>query len=80
MDKPIWQKKIQIAHIVLYVYHRLLIFIASLNQLQYKDGYNILNLGRDDQAGFRLYTMTTHKLHSTLSIKGSEPLRTYRLC
>ncbi|CAH3186929.1 unnamed protein product [Porites lobata] len=52
-------------------------FYASLNHLQYKDGHNIVNLGRDDQAGFRLDTMTTHKLHSTLSIKGSEPLTTY---
>ena len=52
-------------------------FYASLNHLQYKDGHNIVNLGRDDQASFRLDTMTTHKLHSTLSIKGSEPLTTY---
>lgn len=52
-------------------------FYASLNHLQYKDGHNIVNLGRDDQAGFRLDTMTTHKLHSTLSIQGSEPLTTY---
>lgn len=50
---------------------------ASLDKLQYNDGQNIVNLGRDDQAGFRLDTMTTHKLHSTLSVRGNEPLTTY---
>ena len=52
-------------------------YYASLSHLQYKDGHNIVNLGRDDLAGFRLDTMTTHKHHSTLSIKGSESLTTY---
>ena len=31
-----------------------------------------MNVGRDDQAGFRLDTMATHKLHATLCVKGSE--------
>ena len=52
-------------------------FYAARDELQYKDGRNIVNLGRDDQADVRLDTMTTHKLHSTLDIKGSEPLTTY---
>ena len=45
--------------------------------MQYKDGKNIINLGRDDQAGFRLDTMTTHKLHPTLCVKGGEHITTY---
>ena len=52
-------------------------FYGALNELQHKDGKNIVNLGRDDQAGFRLDTMATHKLHSTLGIKGNQPLTTY---
>ena len=45
---------------------------SALDKLQYKDGSNITNIGRDDQAGFRLDTMATHKLHATLCVKGSE--------
>lgn len=45
---------------------------AALDKIQYKSGENIKNVGRDDQAGFRLDTMATHKLHATLSVKGSE--------
>lgn len=32
----------------------------GLNHLQYTDGTNILNINRDDAAGFRLDTMATH--------------------
>ena len=52
-------------------------FYAALDVMQYKDGRNITNLGRDDQAGFRLDTMTTHKLHPTLCVQGHEHLITY---
>lgn len=52
-------------------------FYAALNVIQYKDGRNISNIGRDDQAGFRLDTMTTHKLHPTLCAKGNEHVTTY---
>ena len=45
---------------------------AGLDRLQYEDGSNIINIGRDDQAGFRLDTMASHKLHATLCVKGSE--------
>lgn len=45
---------------------------AALDKIQYKSGENIMNVGRDDQAGFRLDTMATHKLHATLCVKGSE--------
>lgn len=49
---------------------------SGLNMIQLQDGYNIMNLGRDDQAGFRLDTMSTHRLHKTLSVKGNAPLTT----
>ena len=52
-------------------------FYAALDKLQYQDGQNIANLGRNDEAGFRLDTMTMHKLHSTLGIKGIRQLTTY---
>ena len=52
-------------------------FYAALDVMQYKDGRHITNVGRDDQAGFRLDTMTTHKLHPTLCVKGNEHLTTY---
>ena len=52
-------------------------FYAALDIMQYKDGRSITNLGRDDQAGFRLDTMATHKLHPTLCVKGREHITTY---
>lgn len=51
-------------------------FYQSLNDQQFHDGEKVLNLGRDDQAGFHLDTMTTHKLHGTLSVKGHKSLTT----
>jgi len=51
-------------------------FYSALNIIQYTDGTNIMNLGRDDQAGFRLDTMATHKSHTTLCISGKESLTT----
>ena len=47
---------------------------SSLDVLQYQDGTNIINLGRDDQAGFRLDTLATHRLHGSLYVKGREAL------
>ncbi len=49
---------------------------SSLDALQYHDGSNIVNIGRDDQAGFRLDTMASHRLHGTLCVKGHESLTT----
>ena len=40
------------------------------------DGTNVMNLSCDDQAGFRLDTMTTHKLHASLCLKNEDPLTT----
>lgn len=50
---------------------------SGLNMIQLKNGYNVMNLGRDDQAGFRLDTMATHKLQKTLCLKESQTLTTY---
>ena len=49
---------------------------SGLDALQYEDGTNIINLGRDDQAGFRLDTLATHRLHGSLCVKGKEALAT----
>lgn len=48
----------------------------GLNDLHYKDGLDILNLNRDDAAGFRLDTMTTCKQYSTPTVHGSAVLTT----
>ena len=48
----------------------------SLNFLQYTDGRHILNVNRDHAAGFRLDTLTTHKLHCTPVVQGKEILTT----
>lgn len=37
----------------------------NFNHLQYTDGINIVNMNRDDTVGFRLDTLTTHRLHRT---------------
>lgn len=52
-------------------------FYRSLNYLQYSDGRHIININRDDASGFRLDTMTTHRLHRTLMVQGSESTTTY---
>ncbi|XP_068757506.1 uncharacterized protein [Montipora capricornis] len=41
-----------------------------------KDGNDILNVNRDDQAGFRLDTLATHRKHATPCISEGEPLTT----
>lgn len=48
----------------------------GLDYNQYKDGQHIMNAGRDDQAGFRLDTMTTSKQHGTLCLNYNLPLTT----
>ena len=49
----------------------------SLNYLQYQDGRHIMNVNRDDAAGFRLDTMTTHRLHRTAMVEDSLAKMTY---
>ena len=41
--------------------HWSLALYRGLNYVQYADGEDILNINRDDAAGFRLDTMTTNK-------------------
>lgn len=45
-----------------------------LNHLQYQDGTSIVNLNRDDAAGYRLDTMATHRLPM---VKDAEATTTY---
>ena len=51
-------------------------FYRGLDALQLKDGNEILNINRDDQAGFRLDTLATHNKHATLCISDEVPLTT----
>ena len=48
----------------------------GLNLIQYTDGKRIMNLNRDDAAGFRLDTLATHRLHRSPTVKGKEILTT----
>ncbi len=52
-------------------------FYRNLNHVQYTDGRHILNVNRDDAAGFRLDTMATHRLHRTPMVQGSQSITTY---
>lgn len=52
-------------------------FYRNLNLIQYTDGRHILNVNRDDAAGFWCDTMATHRLHRTPMVKGSEYVTTY---
>ena len=49
----------------------------GLNYLQYRDGTNILNLNRDDAAGFRLDTLTTNHQYSVPTLKDHPVLTTH---
>ena len=49
----------------------------TLNVLQYIDGLPIININRDDASGFRLDTMTTHRLNRTPMVQGSDTKTTY---
>lgn len=48
----------------------------ALNQLQYVDGANLLNINRDDAAGFRLDTITTCKQYTNPTVQGCDVLTT----
>ena len=49
-------------------------FYSSLDALHLRDGNDILNINRDDQAGFRLDTLATHNKRATLCIAEEVPL------
>ena len=51
-------------------------FYKGLNGIQYADGSNILNINRDDAAGFRLDTLTTCKQYSNPTVQGKDILTT----
>lgn len=51
-------------------------FYKGLNTIQYEDGSNVLNINRDDAAGFRLDTLTTCKQHATPVVQGMDVLTT----
>ena len=48
----------------------------ALDTLQLKDGTNIININRDDQAGFRLDTLATHNKQATLCMQDGVTLTT----
>lgn len=48
-----------------------------LNHLELTDGQGIVNINRDDAAGFRLDTMASHRLQRTPYVGGQNPLTTY---
>ncbi len=48
----------------------------ALNIVQYEDGCDILNINRDDAAGFRLDTLTTCRQYATANVQDMPILRT----
>ena len=52
-------------------------FYRGLNHCQLTDGQRILNINRDDAAGFRLDTMATHRLQRTPSVGMTQALTTH---
>ena len=49
----------------------------NLNVLQYTDATNILTINRDDQAGFRLDTLSTHHQYTSPTLRGKNILTTH---
>ena len=49
----------------------------SLNVLQLTDGENIIFLNRDDAAGFRMDTLTTHNQYSVPVVRGKETINDF---
>ena len=52
-------------------------FYRGLTNLQFTDGKEIMNLNRDDASGFRLDTLSTHRLHRSPVVKGHDLLTTH---
>lgn len=50
---------------------------SGLNYTQYSDRRNIINVNRDDAAGYRLDTLATNNQYSTPTVRGSEILTTH---
>ena len=51
-------------------------FYKGLNELQYVDGRDLLNVNRDDAAGFRPDTLTTCKQYKIPVVQGKDALTT----
>ena len=51
-------------------------FYKGLNQVQYVDGRDLVNVNRDDATGFRLDTLITCKQYTTPVVQGKEVLTT----
>lgn len=51
--------------------HWIAAFYCNLNYIQYTDDRHIININRDDAAGFCLDIMATHRLHRTPMVQGS---------
>ena len=49
----------------------------GLSFCEYCDGTQILNLNRDDASGFRLDTLSTHRLHRSPMVRGKDVLATH---
>ena len=52
-------------------------FYKGLAMCQFTDGRKILNINRDDAAGYRLDTLSTHRLHRSPMVRGREVLATH---
>ena len=52
-------------------------FYCGLQYIQYTDGTGIINVNRDDAAGFRLDTLATNKQYSVPTVQGQEVLTTH---
>ena len=51
-------------------------FYKGLNQLQYIDGTDMININHDDSTGFRVYTLTTCAQYKYAVVTGKEGLMT----
>ena len=51
-------------------------FYKGLNQLQYVDGTDMINMNRDDSTGFRLDTLTTCTQYTSPVVQGQEVVTT----
>ena len=51
-------------------------FYRGLNELQYVDGRDMVNMNRDDSTGFRLDTLKTCSQYTTPVVQGREVLTT----
>ena len=51
-------------------------FYKGLNSIRYTDGRGIVNINRDDAAGFRMYTLTTNNQYANPVVQGDDIITT----